>query len=114
MGVGGDRRLLKYRIPWWRWAICSAARVFSLALFGGVGLYAAENCSLHDPARDPLLGSVRSKSNVCHLHGGLDGRSHANLPGSRWRDYSRSPTILYVGDPLWPQAELRHGSPSDA
>lgn len=44
--VGGGRRLLKYRIPWWRWAICSAARMFSLALFGGVGLYAAENCDL--------------------------------------------------------------------
>lgn len=44
--TGGGRRLLKYRIPWWRWFICHAATGFSLVLFGGVGLYAAGNCDL--------------------------------------------------------------------
>jgi len=45
----GNRRLLRWRWRWWRigkWFLCHAAYGFSLALFGGFGLYAAANCDL--------------------------------------------------------------------
>jgi len=47
--AGGERRLLRWRWRWWRvgkWFLCHAAYGFSLALFGGFGLYAAANCDL--------------------------------------------------------------------
>lgn len=49
VAYSGGRRLLRWRWRWWRigkWFLCHAAYGFSLALFGGFGLYAAANCDL--------------------------------------------------------------------
>jgi len=44
---GGGRRLLRYRIPWWRWALCSMAQGFSIVIFGGGALHHTARCDLY-------------------------------------------------------------------
>jgi len=44
---GGGRRLLRYRIPWWRWALCFAAQGFSIVIFGAGSLHHAARCDLY-------------------------------------------------------------------